>query len=136
MVAAATNESLEVWDVSAQKKLHTFPIEAGRTLQNLAFDFSLSRIFAGYTIKETDEVGWAAWELHGDPRPRDVHMPSLGQTYSDGLKAAPSGDRMAIGFDEALLVYDLASLQATRLSGFDSTKALAFSPTNLYLAAP
>jgi WD40 repeat protein/tRNA A-37 threonylcarbamoyl transferase component Bud32 len=135
MVAATTDESLEVWDVSAQKMLHTFPIEAGRTLHNLAFDFSLARIFAGYTITETDEVGWAAWELAGDPRPRDVHMPSLGQTYGDGLKAAPSGDRMAIGFDEALLVYDLASLQATRLSGFDSTKALAFSPTNLYLAA-
>ena len=63
MVACATNKSLEIWDVRIQKNLYTFPIEPGRVIRNVAFDSSLTRVFAGYMAKETDEVGWAAWDL-------------------------------------------------------------------------
>ena len=69
---------------------------------------------------------------------RAVHefeMPSLGGTYPNAIDLTKAGDRMAIGFDEALLVYGMTDFQRTRLSGFDATKAVAFSPTNPYLAA-
>jgi WD40 repeat protein len=42
---------------------------------------------------------------------------------------------MVIGFDEAMLVYEMAHFKPTKFSGFDSTKAVAFSPASPYLAA-
>ena len=62
-------------------------------------------------------------------------MPSLGHSYVNGIDIAPRGSRMAIGFDEAILVYEMSSYQRTNFLGFDSTKAIAFSPTTPFLAA-
>jgi WD40 repeat protein len=42
---------------------------------------------------------------------------------------------MAIGFDEALLVYELPNFDRTSFFGLDATKAVAFCPANSYLAA-
>jgi WD40 repeat protein len=61
-------------------------------------------------------------------------MPSLGNTYANDIDLTRDGGRLAIGFDEALLVYELGNFQRTNVVGFDSTKAVAFSPTNPYLA--
>jgi WD40 repeat protein len=59
----------------------------------------------------------------------------LGNTYANGLDIARDGSRLAIGFDEALHVYDLDNFERTDLHGFDSIKAVAFNPDNSYLAA-
>ena len=90
---------------------------------------------AGYVNQQADSVGWALWELDTGKRSYEFDMPSLGETKPDAIDLTKAGDRMAIGFDEALLVYELKDFQRSRLSGFDATRAVAFSPTNPYLAS-
>src|SRR5690606_8549801 len=51
------------------------------------------------------------------------------------LAWAPDGDRLAIGFDEALLAYDMTSFEPVKFTGFDATKAVAFGESTPYLAA-
>jgi WD40 repeat protein len=63
-----------------------------------------------------------------------ISMPSLGDTYGNDIDVTVQGDLMAIGFDEALLIYGMEDFQRINYSGIDSTKAVAFSPTNPYLA--
>jgi eukaryotic-like serine/threonine-protein kinase len=62
-------------------------------------------------------------------------MPSLGGTYRNAIALTQAGDRLAIGFDLGLVVVGMTDYQQTNLSVVDSTMAIAFSPTNPYLAA-
>jgi WD40 repeat protein len=104
-------------------------------MRNAAFDMSLRRLAAGYVNKRADRVGWALWDLDKGERLHEVDMPSLGNTYLNGLDLTKADDRMVIGFDEALLVYEMSDFQRTSFFGFDSTKAVACSPTDPYFAA-
>jgi WD40 repeat protein len=127
-------QTLEVWDVTTGDKVISLATEAGWKVGNVAFDMPKRRLVAAYWDDDTDIVGWALWDLSTGER-RQFDMPSLGHTYSNGSDITKEGDRLAIGFDEALLVYELADFQRTNFYGFDSTKAVAFSPTKPYLAA-
>ena len=62
-----------------------------------------------------------------------LEIPDIGDTYANDIDLAEADDRLAIGFDEALLVY-AKGLQETRVLGTDATIAVAFSPTKPYLA--
>ncbi len=125
---------LEVWDVASGEKVHTLPTEPEWTMRNVAFDASHQRLIGGYMNDSADTVGWALWDLAGGKLLNRIEMPSLGQTYSNGIDVSVDGSRLAIGFDEALLIYDLAKLEPANHYGIDSTKAVAFSPTSPYLA--
>jgi WD40 repeat protein/tRNA A-37 threonylcarbamoyl transferase component Bud32 len=126
---------LEIWDTRTGTKLHSLKTEDEWSLRNAAFDTSRHRVAAGYANDRTDRVGWALWDLDTGKRLHEIEMHSLGNTFGNGIGFAEASDRLAIGFDQALLVYELMDLQRSRLSGFDSTKAVAFSPTAPYLAA-
>ncbi len=134
-VVSVEESVLEIWDVATGTKLKPLGTEAGWTIRNVAFDMPNRRLAAGYINDDADSVGWALWDLDSADRQYQVDMPSLGNTYANGIDVAHQSGRMAIGFDEALLVYEMGSFQRTNLFGFDSTKAVAFSPANPYLAA-
>jgi WD40 repeat protein len=53
----------------------------------------------------------------------------------NSIDVSSDGGRLALGFDEALLVYEMSNFQRTSFFGFDATKAVAFCPTHPYLAA-
>jgi WD40 repeat protein/tRNA A-37 threonylcarbamoyl transferase component Bud32 len=126
---------LDIWDVSTGTKIQSLATEAAWAVRNGAFDLPRHRLVAGYLNTQADRVGWALWDLEKRERSHVEDMPSLGGTYMNGLELTAAGDRMAIGFDEALLVYDMANFERTSIFGFDATKAVACSPTNPYLAA-
>jgi WD40 repeat protein/tRNA A-37 threonylcarbamoyl transferase component Bud32 len=125
---------LNVFDVTTGTKLQSLPTEPGWAIRNAAFDMPNRRLMASYMNPHTDTVGWAVWDLDTAYRATQFDMPSLGSTYLNGIDVTREGDRLAIGFDEALLIYEMRNFQRTNVFGFDSTKAVAFSPTNPYLA--
>jgi WD40 repeat protein/tRNA A-37 threonylcarbamoyl transferase component Bud32 len=128
---------LDVWDVATGTKLKSISIEHGWTIGNAAIDMRNRRLVVSYMNDAAYSVGWALWDLDldtGKPE-HQFDMKSLGDTYPNDIDVARQGDRMAIGFDEALLVYGMGDYQRINLYGFDSTKAVAFSPSNPYLAA-
>ena len=118
-----------------RRSLREFPTEPDWMMRNAAFDLANRRLFGGFMNGKADTVGWALWDLDTAERLHLVTMPSLGNTYSNGIDLGQNGDRLAIGFDEALLVYEMADFQRTSFFGFDATKAVSFSPTSPYLAA-
>ena len=134
LVAWLNGPALEVWDVATGSKLRSLSTEPDWTMRNAAFDVANRRLVGGYVNEKADTVGWALWNLDTGERSHEVEMRSLGNTYSNGIDVTSVGSRLAIGFDEALLVYDLTDFERTNLYGIDSTKAVAFSPTSPYLA--
>ena len=128
---------LDLWEVSSGKKTKSLSIDPGWRIGNAAFDVPHRRLAASYMNDDADSVGWALWDLDGDSaKPvHQIEMPSLGDTYANDIDVAPHGDQLAIGFDEALLVYGMKDFQRINFYGIDSTKAVAFSPTSPYLAA-
>ena len=115
-------------------KLWSLPIELDWSIRNGAFDTSRRRLVAGYVNERAGTVGWAMWDLDTGERLPGADLPAIGDTYANGIDLAEADDRLAIGFDEALLVY-AKGLQETRVLGNDATIAVAFSPTKPYLAA-
>jgi WD40 repeat protein len=136
-VVAWVGPALDVWNVASGSKIKSLPIDPGWRIGNAAFDLPQRRLVASYMDEDSDSVGWALWDLDAgaDQPAHMVEMPSLGDTYANDVDIAPGSDQMAIGFDEALLVYGLRDFQRINFYGVDSTKAVAFSPTNPYLAA-
>ncbi|MGD9632462.1 MAG: WD40 repeat domain-containing serine/threonine protein kinase [Pirellulales bacterium] len=126
---------IEIWDTTKGEKIQSLPARSTWSFRNGAFAKSGSQLVAAFMNDEADTVGWAVWELSSGQRLRDAEMPRLGGTYRNAIDVSDSEGRMAIGFDEALLVYGLTDFQPTRLVSFDSTIAVAFSPTEPYLAA-
>jgi hypothetical protein len=135
LIAWLNGPALELWDAAAGAKLHSLPTEPGWSMRNVAFDIPNRRLVGGYVNAQTDTVGWAVWRLDTGERLPPVEMPTLGGTYSNDIDVTRDGARMAIGFDGALLVYDLNTFQRTDLNGFDSIMAVAFSSTSPFLAA-
>jgi WD40 repeat protein len=74
------------------------------------------------------------WNLDTGARLDEIDMPTIGETYANGIDLAEADDRLAIGFDEALLIYE-KGLQVARILDNDATMAVTFSPTNSNLAA-
>ncbi len=134
-MACIKDSRLEIWDLAGGAKLQSLPTKPDWMLRNVAFGLSRERFVASYTNDQAYTCGWAVWDLVTGERINESDSPSLGGTYRNAIDVSAAGDRMAIGFDEALLTYDLTDFQQTKLSPFDSTIAVAFSPTSPYLAA-
>jgi WD40 repeat protein/tRNA A-37 threonylcarbamoyl transferase component Bud32 len=133
--ACLKGHSLDVWDVARGTKLWSLPAELDWAMRNGVFDTSRRRLVASYVNERAGTVGWAMWDLDtGERLPGGANMPAIGDTYANAIDLAEADDRLAIGFDEALLVYE-KGLQVTRILGIDATKAVAFSQTFPYLAA-
>ena len=135
LIAWLIGPVLELWDVATGSKLRRMSTEPDWEMRNVAFDLPNRRLVGGYVNKQTATVGWALWRLDSPERLHQVEMKTLGGTYANDIDVTSEGTRLAIGFDEALLVYDLNTFQRSDLNGFDSTKAVAFCPTYPYLAA-
>ena len=134
-VAYLKGAQLDVWDVAAGAKLRSLPTKPDWLMRNGVFDLPKGRLVAAYVNEQTDTVGWAVWDLDSGKRSPEFDLPSLGDTYANAIDLTKAGDRVAIGFDLALVVFGMTDYQQTKLSVVDSTLAVAFSPTNPYLAA-
>jgi serine/threonine protein kinase/WD40 repeat protein len=138
LAAGVRDNSVDVWDVDRTTKIRSIPVESDWSIKNGAFDaFDVSRrrMVIGYVNLRSAQVGWALWNIDTGEQLHVADMPVLGGTYANDIDLRAADNHMALGFDEALLVYDLKNFERTRLTGFDSTKAVAFSPTQPYLAA-
>jgi WD40 repeat protein len=124
----------EIWDVARGERLARLETEPTWELRNAAFDEPGRRVFAAFLDNEADTSGWAEWNLDTGEREQLVEVTSQGQSYSNGIDVSGRRARLALGFDEALLIYDLAKNEPTNFFGIDSTKAVAFSPRSPYLA--
>jgi len=135
LIAWLKGPALELWDAATGAKLRSLRTEPDWTMQNVAFDIPNRRMVGGYVNEQTDTGGWAVWHIDTGERLLPVEMPTLGGTYPNDIDITTDGARMAIGFDQALLVNDLNDLQRTNHYGIDSIRAVAFCPTRPYLAA-
>ena len=135
LIAYFNGPRIEIWDVATEKKLRELPTQPNWKMRNTAYDLTNRRVMGGYMDEASDTVGWAVWNLDTGERMHDVTIPSLGSLYPNSIDLTGDGERMALGFDEALLVYDMNNFQRTSFFGFDATKSVAFSPTHPYLAA-
>ena len=126
---------LEIWDVATGAKLQSLPTKLDWSMRNGVFDLPRGRFVAGFVNEQADTVGWSIWKLDTGERSYEFEMPSLGGTYPNAIDLTKAGDRMAIGFDESLLIFAMGDFQQTNLPRFDATLAVAFSPTNPFLAA-
>src|SRR5262249_14973676 len=122
LLACLDGSTIVVWDMAVKEKLHEFPVEPGWTMQNAVFDTANRRLISSYRNKDAGTAGWATWSLDTGERSPPVNMPSFGETYRNAIDLARDGRHLAIGFDEALLVYDMTGFQRTSFFGFDSTK--------------
>ena len=126
---------LEIWDVTTGTKLQSLPTKLDWSMRNGVFDVPKRRFVAGFVNEQEDEVGWSIWKLDTGERSHEFETHSLGGTYPNAIGLTTSGDRMVIGFDEALLKFAMVDYQQTNLSHSDATLAVAFSATNPYLVA-
>jgi serine/threonine protein kinase/WD40 repeat protein len=134
-LAVARAGSLEIWRVADGREAFTLPLESTWDVKNVAFDLPRDKVALAYQDPYADSVGWVLWHMSTQQQLHHKSMPSLGNTYANDIAFSPNGDRLAIGFDEALLVYNTTSFEPTRISGFDATKAVAYSPTRPFLAS-
>ena len=130
LVVSYGSHSLEIWNLATGERKKELPIDPNWDIENVGFDLAHRRIIASYLDGDADKVGWAMWDLDTDASQpvHQVSMPSLGDTYANDIDVTAQGDLMAIGFDEALLIYGMEDFQRVNFYGIDSTKAVAFSP--------
>jgi WD40 repeat protein/tRNA A-37 threonylcarbamoyl transferase component Bud32/ribosomal protein S27E len=134
-VAYLKGAQLNVWDVDAGAKLRSLATKSEWSMRNGAFNMSKGELVGAYVNEQADTVGWGLWDLGTGERSHEVEMASLGTTYADAIDMTKTGDRMAIGFDLALLDYRMTDFQHSNLPVVDSTLAVAYSPAHPYLAS-
>jgi WD40 repeat protein len=137
---ATSQRELEIWNVATASRLAVLLYDAEWDLRNAAFDRRNRRLAAAYRREDADSAGLVVWNLDDvDKSSRapthDVTLPNLGQAYSNAIAFARDGQQLAVGFDEALLLFDTSDFRQTAQFWLDATKAVAYDPANRYLAA-
>jgi serine/threonine protein kinase/WD40 repeat protein len=132
-IACCDTQRLEIWDAVTGEKKQTLAIEAGRKLRNIVFDETGRFLFAGHVNLRSEAVGWAQWALSTGKVSKEYESSDLGESYPACLDVM--NDRLAIGFDQALLKFDTNDMQKAILSQFGSIIAVAFDPQGNRLAA-
>lgn len=127
--------ALDVWDVARGERIQSLKVDPRWWVASGAIDEAGRLLAVSLTDNEADQVGWAVWNIDNGKIVKEATLPSLGGSYFRGLDLASGGNRMAVGFDEALLVYELPNFERTSFFGLDATKAVAFCPANSLLAA-
>src|SRR5262249_29090748 len=89
---------IEVWDLAKETMLRAFATEPAWLFRNGAFDMTNRRLIGGFKNEQANTVGWALWNLDTGERVRLSEMPSLGNTYANGVDFSQDGRRLAIGF--------------------------------------
>ncbi len=134
-LAVIKDNMLTTWNATTGQQERRFTTDPNWRLRGVAFDTAHGRIAASVQDLTKNMVGWAIWDLAREEPLQIVMLASLGQSYVNAIAINRRGDQLAIGFDEALLLYDLKTMQQTNRFSFDATKAVAFSPDDRYLAA-
>jgi WD40 repeat protein/predicted Ser/Thr protein kinase len=133
LLAVARGSSAEVWEVSRGQRECSLVMDKGWTLRSAAFNRERTEVAGTYTAASSD-TGLAVWDSKSGRRlfskPHD-----LGEVYPNGIAFSQDSRRLAVGFDEALIVYEPGSLRQRSFKRLGVTKALAFSPDDRYLAA-
>jgi WD40 repeat protein len=135
LAAYLNANTLDVWDIPAGTKLRSLPTESDWLLRNAVFDLASRKLVASYLDTRAARVGWRLWNFDTGERLHDENLPTLGGTYPNSIDWIQPDNQLAIGFDEALLTYDMSDFRRTDVSGIDATIAVAFSRNDPYLAA-
>jgi WD40 repeat protein/tRNA A-37 threonylcarbamoyl transferase component Bud32 len=136
LLAVARGSSAEVWDVSRGQRVCSLAMDEGWALRSAAFDREGARVAGAYANNANAESGLAVWDLLSGRRLwYKVH--DLGGTYVNGIAFSDDSKLLAIGFDEALIVYEYEAggFQRRTFKRLGVTKALAFGPDGQSLAA-
>ena len=134
MLTVARGSSAEVWNVSRGQRACSLSMDDGWALRSAAFDRERARVAGAYEAGASSETGLAVWDLESGRRLwSKAH--DLGQAYVNGIALSQDSRLLAVGFDEALIVYETGSFRQRTFKRLGVTKALAFSPDSRYLAA-
>ena len=116
--ASVNGPAIQIWDTATGKQLNTFATEPDWTIRNIAFDVPNRRLVATFSDYNADSVGWALWSLNTAELLHQVGMPSLGNSFPNGIDIAPQGrsvgDRIRRGAD-SLRSEQLSTDQLLRL---------------------
>jgi WD40 repeat protein len=125
-------KQLEIWNISTGTIKQVLTVAPDHQLRNIAYDESGQYLFAGYINPDSETVGWARWDLTSGEITKEFSFPSLGETYPACLDVV--SNRLALGFDQALLMFNITGMQHTVSSQFGTIVAVAFDPSGTRLA--
>jgi serine/threonine protein kinase/WD40 repeat protein len=131
-VACSNPTRLEIWDLAEGTKKQSLTLPTARSIRNIVFSESGDALFAGFVNLEAETVGWVRWDLPTGTISKEHESSGLGESYPACLDVA--GDRLAIGFDQALLMFNTSDMQKSILSQFGTTLAVAFDQRGNRLA--
>lgn len=126
------NESVEVWNIAQKQRIHSQSM-SGRVPRSATIDRGGSMLAVGYATGATGNCGLAFWDLKQGQLLRDLSL-ALGTTYVHGIAFSADSRFLAMGFDEASIVWQTSDFSQVSFIRGDATKAIAFSPNGQYLA--
>jgi WD40 repeat protein len=134
LLALARGSSAEIWDVSHGQLVCWLAMDEGWALRSAAFNRERTRVAGAYSDDAGEEWGLAVWDLESGRRLWHTAC-DFGPTYMNAIAFSSDSRLLAVGFNEALIVYETGTFRQRAFKRLGVTKALAFSPEGQCLAA-
>lgn len=125
-------DHVDIWDIGAEQRIGSIQ-DSELIFSSAALSPGGDRLAAGYS-DSADQWGLAVWDVESGEQLMRKTL-AVGRTYSNSIAFSNDGRYLAIGFDEAQVVYDASDLRQLVTRRGDATKAIAFDPRNQHLAA-
>ncbi len=100
-----------------------------------ALDATGTRLAIVYAKETADVMELMVLSADGEKILFSDQFRKLGWTYANAMSFSGDSGRLAIGFDQGLVVYDTSHFHQIALKHSDAVKAVTFSPNDQYLAA-
>ncbi len=116
---------------------HRWRVDAipDRTPRSAALDARRSRLAIVYQIGSSDIMELVVRTPDSDEIAFRHEFGRLGWTYPNAIAFSGDSRRLAIGFDQGLVVYDTSDFRQIAYNRSDAVKAVTFSPNDQYLVA-
>jgi serine/threonine protein kinase/WD40 repeat protein len=126
--------SVNAGQLGESRRWRVAPV-SNRTPVNAALDNRRSRLAIVYQIGSSDIMELVVRTPESDEVAFRHQFGRLGQTYPNAIAFSGDSRRLAVGFDQGLVVYDTSDFHQIAYKRSDAVKAVTFSPNDLYLVA-
>jgi serine/threonine protein kinase/WD40 repeat protein len=126
---------IELWQLDQGTLQATFRFP-GQIITGVALSETGSRLAIAYRRQsEVTQVAVAKLSEEGALEIQEELAFELGNLYPNSIALSKDAQKLALGFDERLVIYDLPSQSQTSITVGDAVKAVNFSPNDQILAA-
>jgi serine/threonine protein kinase/WD40 repeat protein len=125
---------IEAGQFGEKRRWRVAPV-SDRKPQSAALDARRSRLAIVYQIGSSEVMELVVRKADSDEIVFSHQFGELGWTYPNAIAFSGDSRRLAIGFDQGLVVYDTSDFHQITLKRSDAVKAVTFSTNNKYLLA-